>query len=166
LPRFNCAIHKLGTVVSHALSHQKYLLEILTDLSRFNSESRNCIKTNIIFRELKCRPKIYKKTRWLGVINLLFSNKRAYDNGAYENLECPVDFETIELYIQVLLPAYYITLGWEKSRTSIADIIPAVLYLINAWNKIEVKDFEVKELCYFLIHFIWAQFLPFILLRK
>jgi hypothetical protein len=60
--------------------------------------------------------------RWLGAINLLFSNKRAYYNGVYENLAYPVDYETIELYIQVLLPAYYISLGWEKSRTSIADI--------------------------------------------
>jgi hypothetical protein len=49
-------------------------------------------------------------------------------------------------------------MAWEKSRTSIADIIPAVLYLINAWNKMEVEDLEVKELCYFLIHFMRIQF--------
>ena len=110
-------------------------------------------------RELKCRVKTYQKTRWTGAINILFSNKRAFEKGAdSEGLSCPIDLKTIEAYIQVLLPAYYVTLNWEKNHTSIADVTPAVLYLINEWDKLEVDDPKVKELCFFLIHFARQNF--------
>ena len=158
MPRFKCANHALSTVINHALVSQKYLLEIIKTLSSSNAGLRKCIKANAIFRELKCRPITYHKIRWLGAINLLFSNKRAYDNGAYDTLDCPVRKETIEIYIQVLLPAFYITLGWEKNKASIADVIPGVLYLVNVWNKMEIEDARAKELCYFLIHFMRKKF--------
>jgi len=139
---------------------QKYLLEIVTTLSSTNGELRNCLKSNMILRELKCRLKIFQKTRWTGVINILLSNKRAYEKGAFDEgvLECPIDLSTIELYIQILLPAYFVTLNWEKNHTSIAEVIPAVLYLINEWDKMEIDDRESKELCYFLIHFARSKF--------
>lgn len=103
-----------------------YLLEIFRILSISNDTIRSSIKLNRIFKNLLCRPRIYQKTRWCGGILLLFSNKRAYDKGAYDlpGVTCPVSLETIELYIQLLLPAYYTTLGWEKNNSSIADVIP------------------------------------------
>ena len=139
---------------------QTYLLEILKELSNSNSVIRNCIQTNKVFRDLKCSPKIFQKTRWLGTINLLLSTKRAYDKEAFEKseIECPVDYDTIEIYIQILLQPYFTTLGWEKNQSSIADVIPSVLFLIYAWNKMEIEDFKAKELCFFLIHFIREKF--------
>jgi hypothetical protein len=62
------------------------------------------------------------------------------------------------MYVQLLLPAYYTTLGWEKNNSSTAHVIPQVLLLIQYWNKVEVSDNEAKELCYFLIHFVRIKF--------
>ena len=108
---------------------------------------------------MKCRPRIYQKTRWLGVSNVILSNKRAYDKGAYDGeIKCPIELETIEIYIQILQPAYFTTLGWEKNSASIADVIPQVLFLIDYWNKADIDDKEAKELCFFLIHYIKIKF--------
>jgi hypothetical protein len=159
LPRFSCADHKLGTVIHHALVNQKALLDILKELSRSNSEIRNCIRINGIFQDLKCRPCIYQKTRWLGAIDLLFSNKRAYDKKAFDGeIHCPIHLDVIESYIQILLPAQEFTLNMERNNSSIADVIPGVLYIVNAWDKMQLFDREAKELCYFLIHFTREKF--------
>jgi len=138
---------------------QKYLLEILTTLSKANSEIRNCIETNKVFKNLKCRPKLNQKTRWCAAITLLLSNKRAFEKGAYDNeTVCPITFHEIETYIQILMPAYWLTLAMQKNRSSIADIIPGVLRLVHIWDKMELQDAKAKELCYFLIHFARIKF--------
>ena len=159
LPRFSCSNHKLSVTINSALIKQGFLLNHLKSLSNENSFLRKSIKSNRIFLNLKCRPRIYQKTRWCGAILLLYSNKRAYDKGAYEESNtCPVSLETIELYIQILNPAYFTTLGWEKNSASIADVIPQVLMLIDIWTKMDINDAEAKELCFFLIHYIKIKF--------
>ena len=81
------------------MASQKYLLEILATLSKSNSEIRNCIESNKIFRNLKCRPKLNQKTRWCSAIMLLLSNKRAYEKGAYDDdFVCPISIQEIETY--------------------------------------------------------------------
>jgi hypothetical protein len=144
--------------MKHALANQVYLLEIFKELSSTNSEIRNCIQINKIFRDLKCRPKIYNKARWTGGMTLLLSVKRAYDKGALENMDYPVEMETIEMYIQILLPGYQFSLGMQSNHSSIADVIPAVLRLVFVWDKMEIDCAEGKELCYFLIHFLRLKF--------
>ena len=140
--------------------NQIYLLAILKDLSSCNSSIKKSILKNKVFRELKCSPEIYQKTRWLGAINLLLSTKRAYDKDAFLESEtvCPVDFKTIEIYIQIILPAQFTTLAWERNQSSIADVIPSVLYLLYAWNKMDIEDEKARELCFFLIHFTREKF--------
>ena len=56
------------------------------------------------------------------------------------------------------MPAYWLTLAMQKNRSSIADIIPGVLRLVNIWDKMELQDAKAKELCYFLIHFAIIKF--------
>jgi len=159
LPRFSCANHKLSCAINTALVKQGVCLNICKTLSSANAELRNSIKANHVFRNLKCRTRIYQKTRWCGAILLLFSNKRAYDNGAYDGeISCPKALVQIETYIQILMPAYYATLGWEKNRSSIADVIPQVLFLIDFWTKFVTDDKEAQELCFFLIHFVKVKF--------
>ena len=133
--------------------------EIFKELSSSNGNYRNCIKTNKIFRDLKCRSKVYQKTRWSGGISLLFSAKLAYDKGAFSrNIICPIKLEIIKTYIQILMPSYFVTLGWEKNGSSIANVIPGVLYMINSWDKMEIKDNKARELCYFSIYFFREKF--------
>ena len=111
--RTNCSNHKLGCGINLAMLAQGYLLQILKTLSSANDHVRTSVKENRIFRDLKCRPCIYQRTRWLGASNLLLSGKRCYDKGAYDgDVKCPVDLVTIETYIQILQPAYFTTLGW------------------------------------------------------
>ena len=139
---------------------QKHLLGILKQLSKHNTALRKCLKTNMIMRKLKCRVQLYQKTRWTGALNILFSVKRAYEKGAfdYDGLDCPIELETIEAYIQVLLPALKITLNWEKNNTSIGEVVPAVHWLIESWDKMVVREKQVQELCFFLIHFVRKKF--------
>jgi hypothetical protein len=93
--------------MNHALSNQVYLLELYKTLSAASTSIRASIKENKVFKNLKCRPCIYQKTRWLGGQNLFFCAKRAYEKGAYDgDIKCPVELEVIEMYLQVLLPAY------------------------------------------------------------
>ena len=60
-------------------------------LSSANPELRKSTKANHVFRNLKCRPNIYHKIRWCGAILILFSNKKAYGNGAYDGeISCQI----------------------------------------------------------------------------
>lgn len=59
--------------------NQKYLLEAIKNLSKFNRGIRNCIKDNQPFLEHKCRLRLEQRTRWSSDLLLLLSNKRAYD---------------------------------------------------------------------------------------
>ena len=158
MPRFSCSCHKLNLAIKHAINNQKYLLEIIKKLNESNSTIRNTIMINRIFRDLKCRPKLDNKTRWSSALLLLLSVKRAYDKGAFnDDIVCPVSLDLIETYIQILLPAYKLSVMWQKNNSSIADVIPNILSLINKWEKFDV-DQEAKELCLFLIHFVREKF--------
>ena len=58
---------------------------------------------------------------------MLESVKRAYDNGAFSvdgDITCPVDLETIELYLQFLKPAYLLSFSFQLSDSWIAETIP------------------------------------------
>ena len=57
------------------------------------------------------------------------------------------------------MPAYQSTLGLQRNRSSIADVIPGVLYLTYVWDKMDLADYpEAKELCFFFIHFTRIKF--------
>ncbi len=90
---------------------------------------------------------------------MLLSVKKAYENGAFDgDVTCPIPYDLIEVYIQILLPAYQFTLSLEGSNSSIADVIPGVLRLINVWDKMKIENLEARELCFFLIHFLKLKF--------
>jgi hypothetical protein len=159
LQRFSCACHKFDTVTKHAFKNHGFILKLLKELSTANSKIRNCLESNRIFRDLKCKPKVDQKTRWLSGIRILLSNKRAYDKGAYNEVTvCPTSLEELEMYIQVLKPGMEFTLGMQKYRSSIADVLPSVLRLISVWDKMELESRIGKELCYFMIIFLRKKF--------
>ena len=77
---------------------------------------------------------------------------------AFNEDSCPeVSLEVIESYIQILLPAYTVNLGFQSLFASIADVAIAVLRLKNIWEHMEVQG-EQKELIYFLITFLSKKF--------
>ena len=62
------------------------------------------------------------------------------------------------MYIQILLPGYQFSLNLQGNHSSIDDVNPAVLYLINHWDNMEISQPVEKCLCYFLIHFMRLKF--------
>lgn len=82
---------------------------------------------------------------------MLEAVKRAYDKNAItEENQCPVGLETIETYLQILAPAYRVSVGLQKTSSTIADIIPSVQGMIRSW-KTFVLSGDPKRLCRLLI---------------
>ncbi len=82
---------------------------------------------------------------------MLESVKRAYDKKAFDDeIVCPVDLKSIEIYLQILNPAYRISLGFQKNSSTIADVLPYLLQLIEIWNRLDVPP-APRRLCKLLI---------------
>lgn len=106
------------------VSHED-VLEVLKELNSSNAQTRNAIKLSATFRDKKCRLRLENTTRWSSAFLMLESVKRAYDRGAFnEEIVCPVDQQTIELYIQVLKPAYLLSISFQLASSSIAETVP------------------------------------------
>lgn len=129
LPRFSCGNHKLNLAVRDAISKHPEIKDIIFELEKSNSHIRRCIQLNRQFRVERCRLQLDNATRWSSAYILLESVKRAYDKKLFadENSEltCPIDLRTIELYLQILRPAYLLSLSFQLSSSSIADTIPS-----------------------------------------
>ncbi len=65
-------------------------------------------------------------------------------------LSCPLSFEKTEFYLQILLPAYKFILGFQRTKSSIAEVIPGLLVLFNCWNNL-AKNNKFKPICLKLI---------------
>jgi hypothetical protein len=82
---------------------------------------------------------------------MLESVKRAFDKKAFDDeIVCPVDLKSIEIYLQILNSAYRIILGFQKNSSTIADVLPYLLQLIQIWNRLDVPP-APKRLCKLLI---------------
>jgi len=79
--------------------------------------------------------------------------KKVFD----DSLQCPVKLEEIEIYLRILMPIFDFNLGLQGSRSSICDVVPGLLNLINRFSKF-VLDERARELCYFLVHFLKLKF--------
>jgi len=67
-------------------------------------------------------------------------------------LELPVDLQTIDMYLKILLPAYQLNLEWQKSKSSIIDVLPGIIILKDKWETLNYAA-QGRELCYFLVRF-------------
>jgi hypothetical protein len=45
----------------------------------------------------------------------------------------------VETYLQILNPAYRVSLGFQKNCSTIADIIPFLLQIIELWNQLDLS---------------------------
>lgn len=123
--RVSCANHKLNLAIRRGISLCDELKSILVALNNANVQIRRSIKLNSMFRNKKCRLRCENATRWSSSYLLLESTKRAYDKNMFdEQLQCPVSKEKIELYLQILKPAYILSLKFQYHDSNIGDLIP------------------------------------------
>lgn len=95
--------------------------------------------------------RIENVTRWSSAYLMLESVKRAYENNVFnENFLCPVSLETIDTYLQILSPAYRISLGFQKNSSCISDVLPSLHKLIEIWENMNVPG-NAKRLCKLLV---------------
>lgn len=75
---------------------------------------------------------------------MLESVKKAYDKNLFDNeiaeLKCPVSLEEVETYLQILLPAYEVSLSFQFAQTSIADILSSLRRLFYVCSSIKPND--------------------------
>ncbi len=92
---------------------------------------------------------------------MLESVKRAYDKGAFDTendeLKCPADLKTVELYLQILRPCYFASIYWQTNHSSIADTVPCVLQLIHEYQMMDVPS-SYQKLCKGLVKCIKQKF--------
>ena len=92
---------------------------------------------------------------------MLESVKRAYDKGCFDQNDpekiCPVELETIELYLQLLRPAYVLSICLQSSKSTIANVIPGLAALCHYWQTVDTNQ-EAKDLCEKLIYFTKEKF--------
>ena len=72
---------------------------------------------------------------------MLESIKLAYDRVAFTaECPCPIDLNTTELYLQILKPAFTVSLTFQKNSSTIADTIRCILKLIEYWEKMSKSN--------------------------
>lgn len=151
LPRFSCANHKLNIAVRGAISIHRELTQILKDLNKTNAHIRRSIQLNYAFNLEKCKLRLENLTRWSSAYLMLLSVKKAYDKKMFNaDNPCSVSLETVEIYIQILQPAYILSLQLQLNHSTIADVIPSVKQLINTYIQMELPETK-RELCNYLV---------------
>jgi len=126
-------------VLKASALHQKYLAEKIKKLSTMASTIRNSIKHSKLFGEAKCRPKTENSTRWF-------------------SLEVPMTVDKIEMYLQIFEPAYNISLIFQRTESTICDVLPSLLNSKWTWSRMDVGDQEGLEMLYFLVQFLSEKF--------
>ena len=136
LPRYSCACHKLDLAIRHALEKHLTVCNIIRRLSNSNSHIRRCINLNRNFRINKARLRIENVTRWSSAYLMLESVLRAYSKNLFDpenpELRCPVIRKDIEVYSQILKPAYILNINFQNNHSSIADT--TIGKVLNRYN--------------------------------
>jgi hypothetical protein len=114
-----------------------------------------------MFKDKCCRLRIENLTRWSSTFLMLESIKRAYDRGAFnDNFPCDIDFKTIEIYLQILKPAYKLSIKFQKNSSNIAHIIPNLFKLKEFWIKLSTNSLppSARHFCRLLVKFVDQKF--------
>ena len=85
---------------------------------------------------------------------MLEAIKKAYSLDLFDSLnidlKCPVAISVIKDYLKVLKPAYILNINLQRNSSSIAEVVPAVLKIINNWETIASTtgiSESIKNLC-------------------
>jgi len=64
--------------------------------------------------------------------------KKAHERGAFKDnnsaLTLPVPIEVIEVYLSLLKPIFLVNIGFQHNESSIADVVPSILSLIDFYE--------------------------------
>lgn len=151
IPRYSCACHKNNIAVRIAIKKHNHISRVLVKLSKYAAKHKNSINLVKLSIKKKARLRIENKTRWSSSYLMLESFHRAYLRNAFPSESpCPVSFEDIELYLQILLPAFKFNLIMQKTKSTIGDILPTLNIMLSKWNRMEVTG-KYKDLCNNLI---------------
>ena len=98
-------------------------------------------------------------TRWSSTYLVLESVKRAYDRGAFNEIKglCPVPLETVEIYLQIMKPAYDLSINLQYNDSTICDTLPSIYDLICTYETMIVGS-EEKEFLELLVENIKLHF--------
>jgi len=145
LPRISCANHKINLVVKSAIRKHKTIAKHLRILNNFITKIRNTIELNKVFANQKCRLRLENSTRWGSGFLMLERIKKAYSKGLFnldkQDLNLPVPISIINTYLKILKPIYLLNIHLQRDNSSIGEIIPAILNIIN---KLEIIKLTPK----------------------
>ncbi len=158
LPLFNCACHKLNIAIRKAISRHSFIKDMIKTLNSSNVETKRAISLNKIFADKKCRLRIENLTRWSSTYLMLEAVKRAYDRGAFDEAKpCPIEKDVVEVYLQILAPAYLVSIGFQSKHSSISDVLIAVRRLKYTLENMNVER-EARAFCNILCECIDEKF--------
>ena len=78
-----------------------------------------------------------------------------------DNLKSPVAISMIDDYLKILKPAYLFNLNLQRNSSTIAEVVPSILKIINIWQKIANNSGvskSIKSLCEILISQVEKRF--------
>ena len=61
-------------------------------------------------------------------ILIIFNKKEAFEE-KIEELRCPIELKTIEVYLQILKPAYHLNIQFQSHTSTIAEVLPGLRHL-------------------------------------
>jgi hypothetical protein len=165
LPRISCANHKLNLCIRTAIAKHKPLNINIRILNSYVNRVKRTIRLNEIFVNAKCRLRLENSTRWGSTFLMLERLKKANKKGVFDNFEVsnklPVSIDFINSYLKILKSAYLVNVYFQRDSSTIAEVIPAVLKLINDWEAIIKKDnvsSSCKTFCKLLIEELKRRF--------
>ena len=139
MPRYSCACHKCNIAVRLAITKDKYLplaIRILSNYSAIQKATLDRVKLSI---KCRARLRIQNKTRWLSEYLLLESHYKGYIKNIFpEDFPCPVKFEALEIWLQVLYPAFKFNLTLQRTTSTIADVLPLLQLMFTKWSRMEL----------------------------
>ena len=138
---------------------------MLRRISRANAHIRKCVRLSDIFKNLKCRQRCESATRWSWayLIHLIAYNRGAFDSNDElsqddaNELKCPIEKDKVEIYLQILRPVYLFSLNLQSNHSTIANVIPGLLKVINILETM-VLDPRPRLLCSNMIKTLKAKF--------
>jgi hypothetical protein len=145
-------------IITRAISRHSFIKDIIKTLNSSNVETKRAISLNKIFSNKKCRLRIENLTRWSSTYLMLEAVKRAYDRGAFDEAKpCPIEIDIVEVYLQILAPAYLVSIGFQSKHSLIADVLIAVRRLKFTLENMNVEG-EARAFCNILCEYFDEKF--------